>query len=105
MKAQELRIGNYLNPTGSFFSVISLSPQNILSIDKTNFGLNNNDDYKPIPLTDDWAVKFGYENLVEMASCFKDDSKYSIEVTSEDLDRLFVHEAQNLYFALTNKEL
>lgn len=60
---------------------------------------------EPIPLTDKWAIKFGYECLVEMACDFTCKSKYNIEITSKDLELLNVHEAQNLHFELTGDEL
>ena len=65
----------------------------------------SNKDFKPIPLTEEWAVKFGYENLVEMAADFSEESNYEIEINRLDFDLLSVHEAQNLYRWLTGKEL
>jgi len=73
---------------------------------------------EPIPLTEEWLIKFGFENYGFLFL------RYSIEnilvVDLEDFtsginehdvfwllnkDMLYVHQLQNLYFALTGKEL
>lgn len=62
-------------------------------------------DLSPIRITEDWAVKFGYECLLEMANDFYDESRYHVEIRVDDLEGLKVHEAQNLFYALSGKEL
>ena len=55
MKATELRIGNYLFKNDDVFKVAITT---ILDCDKTEnlWGF-----YKPIPLTEEWLLKFGFE--------------------------------------------
>jgi|GEM_PF-6227690 len=60
---------------------------------------------EPIALDDEWANKFEFESLVEMASYFCSESRYPIVITAEDLKVMKVHEAQNLFQALTGEEL
>jgi hypothetical protein len=110
MKASELRIGNYVND----------------SIGLITIGLNGNikfaDAYHPIPLTEEWLLKFGFEkkyqtfefkglNIDGTVVHFSFDkwrSEYDIEncdFTEIPAECKHVHQLQNLYFALTNEEL
>jgi hypothetical protein len=116
MEAKELRIGNYCKE-------ITHSKNGIVKVSKRHFEEieDNQIDLFPIPLTEEWLLKFGFKRN----SCIK--IGYSIgsvpqidyydgciqvvtycidgEVTIE-LDHIkHVHQLQNLYFALTNKEL
>jgi hypothetical protein len=115
MKANELRIGNWFktfeidkNHGEEYFQVETLTTNNEGSL---GVGFRNESCWsiieliEPIPLTEEWSVKFGYECLVDMACDFSCKSLYPIEITSEDLKLMKVNEAQNLYFALTGEEL
>ena len=97
MEAKELRIGNWV--------YLSSHKEDIGEV---HLGFNNSnlDLFEPIELTEEWAIKFGYEDLIDMAISFCKECKYySIEITSEDLRKIKVHEAQNLYKVLTGGEL
>ena len=117
MKANELRIGNLVLNDDSIEEV-TLQHLDLLVHDNTYF--------KPIPLTEEWLLKFGFENLGEIKevsnryvlfnvidgtsnfelyeygneydACIDDNSIYIHELK-------YVHQLQNLYFALTGKEL
>jgi len=113
MKASELRIGNYV-----YFEDELL---------KFDFEMGWNFDYiKPIPLTEEWLLKFGFKKDLDgsfvfgLLSMFKDkrlkqnvyiytESTQSLSdgqwVVINDLKLQYVHQLQNLYFALTNEEL
>jgi hypothetical protein len=123
MKATELRIGNYVyDKYGRVQEVLSIETEctiedkairyvkyyNIVeSIENTN----------PIPLTEEWLLKFGFK--VEDNSWFKNKDLITLErYDNRDWDVFYsntyevhlrvinhVHQLQNLYFALTNKEL
>jgi hypothetical protein len=103
MKASELRIGNYVND----------------SIGLITIGLNGNikfaDAYHPIPLTEEWLMKFGFEytkidlgfnqyrnKILELSIT---PNGYEIFFTYKWINIKYVHSLQNLYFALTNEEL
>jgi hypothetical protein len=96
MEANELRLGNLLYQwrTDICFEV---------GIDDLKIIQSGESKARPIPLTEEWAVKFGYECLIEMACDFS--GNYSSEITSDELKKLYVHQAQNLFFALTGEEL
>jgi len=123
MKATELRIGNYLysNLTKNVFQVTA---EDIVNIDKDPAIAS------PIELTERWLKDFGFTATLEYGGngyilgnmiIFKvrshgrsEDWFYEIEYCSGDEieDRTniiqrydYVHQLQNLYFALTGKEL
>lgn len=106
MKANELRIGNlvYDNLGG----IVQIK------------GINTESDFshlRPILLTEQWLLKFGFEK--QMAWTWRisiSSNKYLVYYVGEkgwsigntnysEFDCKYVHQLQNLYFALTNKEL
>jgi len=111
LQAKELRIGNYiLAKFGIEWSEDIISCGHYLDV------INTRDKYliKPIPITEDWLLKFGFVNVgdyfkkgilyVEQSEGM--DFKTCTLVDSEcELDIKYVHSLQNLYFALTNEEL
>ena len=107
MKANELRIGNYVfDNLGGTLKIK---------------GINENSDIshiKPIPLTEQWLFKFGFDSCINGFWCPKEllnvkISKFSVTqifISGSDTDLAFngteyVHQFQNLYFALTGEEL
>ena len=107
MKAQELRIGNWV-----------LDEFNLLvEFDIDCFVNYTQGKFKPIPLTEEWLIRLGFEehslnpywfnkgiicisivHKVELISWDRQIFKLDIEINH-------VHQLQNLYFALTNTEL
>ena len=115
METKDLRIGNYVSYLGE--------PQEVLGMDKTqvyikpfNFVLFLDiDEVEPIPLTEEWLLKFGFErisgNLFGIEEYLIDVNDFSFYKTPNCFDSFLlanlkhVHQLQNLYFALTNEEL
>ncbi|RAJ27274.1 hypothetical protein [Pedobacter cryoconitis] len=111
MEASELRIGNYTMDHGH--------PEQIpYGSDIDSAGLMD-----PILLTEEWVVKFGFERF-EFEYEEGNETTYVLEkknghqfVLNESLQPMdgeiamldyklqYVHQIQNLYFALTNEEL
>jgi hypothetical protein len=70
---------------------------------------------KPIPLTEEWLLKFGFERrpwgLIINGLLFRDNIKNPCEVLTLEIGNGFrtevkyVHQLQNLYFSLTGEEL
>ena len=113
MKASELRIGNYILDNDD--NVNEVDSDLIHYIDCCD---NNESGFEPIPLTEEWLVKFGVLEgfgiglyhinindinilMIDLKGGFADIGdevtlKYNIK---------YVHQLQNLYFALTGEEL
>ena len=69
--------------------------------------------FQPIPLTDEWMVKFGFE-LLPWGWVKKSDTGTSLRITTHhyfaregnsSIKIESIHQLQNLYFALTGTEL
>lgn len=123
-KARELRIGNYV------YDEFDL----LVEFDLDCFIGYSDGYYKPIPLTEDWLLKFGFEKIVfnsdetgygaeyhltindDIFMSYADDFSVALFSSKEDsYDEFgvvpvhkatkYVHQLQNLYFALIGKEL
>ena len=126
MKTSELRIGNYIKLmlNDEDFAVVQVTLNDLESVD------NKKGVYEPLPLTEDWLLKHGFfvENFdysIPISECKvvwltlipqdEECTAYSVCVTQTDeneddqnvflSDISYVHQAQNLYFALTGNEL
>ena len=105
MKANELRLGNL---------VLFENRAVIVSAINSEDG-NELDMYSAIPLTEEWLLKFGFvksdnygndEYRINGYSYFRGSFYISdCDECGESVEIDFVHELQNLYFALTKKEL
>lgn len=105
MKASELRIGNYV-----YFE----HDKKNLELLKFDFDMGWNMDYiKPIPLTEEWLIKFGYmfnncyylkdDSDIEF---FKSNGKLFCEFYGNWFSNIeYVHDLQNLHFAIYKEEL
>jgi len=119
MEAKELRIGNYVNfefhkDCGGVKGVeVFISDLEIIlhNSSKSKY-------YTPIPLTEEWLLRFGFEKeIVFEAIRFNLFGKvivtihklgtinFSLFNNSFSVKLKHVHQLQNLYFALTNEEL
>ena len=112
LRASELRIGNYVQLNTNITQVDVIDYNQIIA---TEFGLIELKYIKPIPLTEEWLLKFGFEtdniewwNGIISIGIYKDGlfycptGKISLRIGKEIQ---YVHQLQNLYFALTGKEL
>ena len=132
MKPQELRIGNLVYYKSRVINVTMIGEFGIQS--KTRLETINakfiTPDITGIPLTEEWLLRFGFEknkvklDLVDWTDYRKGNmvlnyttfevTGYQVEYGSEIFDIeerthicaiQYVHQLQNLYFALTGKEL
>lgn len=102
MKSQELRIGNWVNKDLSVDDIVTIQVEigDLLS----NEVIEN---LYPIPLTEEWLLRLG----------IKDSDKRSLGIWNngaaiyfdygdeKSLKLNYVHQLQNLYYALTGEEL
>jgi len=117
MKANELRLGNYVNHNieNKAYKVetLSVAPNGDVLVLHGYFPHCTLDFVSPIPLTEEWLVKFGFKGIglplylstgyfefVWRKELFLDIEGQWMSVKCE-----YVHQLQNLYFALTGEEL
>lgn len=136
MDAKELRIGNYVwvsypqeidlkteTKGHEICKIISINENgtvDLLGVEFPKTTWRNATFSKPIPLTEEWLVRFGFrfvERDYEGYNQFIKDSFESIYITEKNefryssykpcgyTDLKYVHQLQNLYFALTGEEL
>lgn len=121
MEAKDLRIGDLIYAENEIVEVNYLTPYSI-GYGNGNFAPNTFNIFQPIPLTEDWLVRFGFEKeysdyylligkariifkyyggLAHQLDIIQDGRHISMHIGCTK----YVHELQNLYFALTGKEL
>lgn len=102
MNKQELRIGNYVNHNG--FAPITIDAVDIIHCQQ------HPEAYKPIELTEEWLLKLGFiiDNgwfKIGYLKLFPIRDLYYRAIVPITKDIKYVHQLQNLYFALTGEEL
>jgi len=133
MEAKELRLGNYvyveafdsiatISALGKVPNLIENAYSNYIGFDIEGIGYGQNA-CNPIPITEEWLVKFGFEKVIiysvveqihyQNSNCwiYLIQNGFEFElITKGGRFNLFktykyVHELQNLYFAITGEEL
>ena len=111
MKAKELRIGNYYVDIDDRLSEMSGYELWQMSV-KENTDTLGETEFRALPLTEEWLVKFGFEKLEGWDDLYYFKigyvQLYHYNVSGfeyDDFNIKHVHQLQNLYFALTNEEL
>lgn len=133
MEASELRIGNIINQ-GAMYGEQAIEAYQIYNyslFEKGGKVAEYYKDWQPIELTEEWIEKIGFEffdygvadNIimreyflnksitVRYKICLNSDgfNEFSIEVMGREMllngDVRYLHQLQNLYFAITGEEL
>lgn len=116
MKANELRIGNLLRPDKNHLAAYGNNPAFVTAIYDDKFIVCNHYPgkwFETIPLTEEWLLKFGFEYFGRMTGWvignhsineFGDFFEFCIN-KEIPVKLQYVHQLQNLYFALTGEEL
>lgn len=99
IQPNELRIGNYVHS-----NIIDDTIQ--VSIITSEIKAD------PIPLTEEWLIKFGFkENEFSLVfengliGVYEQDNLFWFDTNTDCIEIKHVHQLQNIYFALTGKEL
>lgn len=105
MKKNELRIGNYVFHKEDNVKEVSVV-SGVFELAYVKF--ENADwiyDINPIPLTEEWLRNFDIKKiwLFEIHGC--DSDGFYISYVYDSIHLKYVHQLQNLYFALTGEEL
>lgn len=115
MKANELRIGNWINDNG-YNSIIGVIDSHYHAIQISGSPrMIALETIEPIPLTDEWVLRFGFkkDSMVNITFFLKGFGYITIPKNGNCIFRKegieviikYVHQLQNLYFALTGEEL
>lgn len=111
MKTSELRIGNYILYNGVKITVSGIFG-NTIRYDDSKYHDSNSmgyEPYQPIPLTKEWLLKFGfnkrYKAFAKGDFTFIENSGMAYKLSIVDNMPKYVHQLQNLYFAMTGEEL
>ena len=113
MNANEIRVGNlvYHEPTIDDWEIITVKVGTIIQCEI------NPDGFDPIRLTEEWLLKFGFEminksyfelkvgNIIFEYTKDLNDDWYILINDDIKIYLDYVHQFQNLYFSLTNKEI
>jgi hypothetical protein len=112
MKANEIRVGNELIYDNEY---ITFDASHWYQIGECTLFL---EDFKPIPLTEEWLIKMGFEkdenfsfrwhfyyNDYSVLTYDLDDNCVKIGDSWDFAKATYVHQMQNLTYALTNEEL
>jgi len=112
IQAKELRIGNYLDAAGETEIVTEIYEDYFYTKScKSTWAL-----IKPIPITKEWLIDFGCQYIDDHEYIIKDDLILENEYTDKGVwnfctehswitEIKYIHQLQNLYFAITGKEL
>jgi hypothetical protein len=116
MKASELRIGNYY----MFADNDGIVCRQVKEIKHNQFGLLsdydgvNFENCRPLNLTEDWLFKFGfkgtegyyYDSEIGAIEFYYEEEILVCDIYNYRNESVeYVHQLQNIFFALTNKEL
>ena len=116
MKPQELRVGNLISFKGKWNGEVEEIKSGSISI-KDNEGIFPYDAFEPILLTEEWLLKYGFKQYetvgIKTHNYIKGNFKFNsavlwvAEYKGIHIENkiLYVHQLQNLYFALTGEEL
>lgn len=117
MRSNELRIGNIIGDT--LLNTVVVTIDVLKTIDDHTSPIGEDGVYKPMPLTEEWLLKFGFKNSKSQDKFFVIDNNMGVSTANNEfifimgnfvcqlvlIKLQFVHHLQNLYFALTGKEL
>lgn len=127
MKANELRIGNCIlfESEGTNFIVKAIDDKGFEVYNQLESTWIEHDQFGGIPLTEEWLFKFGFhyrnehrghgsildldhedwKKSLALAKLQNPDYKGYCALATGRQDIVYVHQLQNLYFALTGNEL
>jgi hypothetical protein len=114
MKANELRIGNFIkfSEDGTIFTVGSIEERGFTVQNDEETAWIEAEEFEPIPLTEEWLLKFGFEKNYRVNWRLKSGyhwievNLHSVYINGQQVVLIeYVHQLQNIYFALTGEEL
>lgn len=126
IQPNELRLGNYVSQLGAVCQVVAVSAKINDSVYISQLGDTRSEGFTPesidpIPLSDEWLAKFGFDDDgfrqytllnwgVKVVESLASKGSWIIyqgflRQFQEIAEVQYIHQLQNLYFALTGEEL
>jgi hypothetical protein len=115
MRAEELRIGNLIkghyDDKSDIVKVIGYDPWENFIWAEGSLNPEFYEEFSPIPLIEEWLVKFGFKFSEPFQWWYHDKFEFTIDEGGESKFECSchpittVHQLQNLYFTLTGQEL
>ena len=112
MKATELRIGNIVDLGSRIAKIIEIGYSSwvVVDLEKTQDTIEDYERVQGLVLIDEWFEKFGFYKEGDISKYWTLNNVDIWELNggfANDLDIpiQYIHQLQNLYFALTNEEL
>jgi len=113
MEAKELRIGNTILYKGKVIDISMVVLFQLYHLSDNHADSKKDKlQYEPIPLTEEWLLRFGFKHYGQGEAIFCHKKIYlyyrnNIFYFHKTIrfEILYVHQLQNLYFALTGLEL
>lgn len=105
--ANELRIGNFLYYKNSNdLAIVEIIHKKHFDC-RDEYGIfTPNDNYEPIPLTEEWLLKFGFAERCLIVGNHKIEyENNNFWLNDNGIILNHVHQIQNLFFSLTGEEL
>ena len=117
MKANEIRISNLIQWEDESEEIISI--KSIIHDSDDDYlvkfagGSAQLAEFKPIPLTEEWLLKFGFEKLTKRFRkevngywyTVWDSGQFDVDNKAISFNCKYVHQLQNLYFDLTGEDI
>lgn len=115
MNPNELRIGNYVSPLGIGISKVEYIDGRDNFIECDNFSERSIDDFNPIPLTEEWLLKFRFILKSDVDGEYYEKNGVKVLILRSETIHFFfgnpntkeklVHELQNFYFVSTGEDI
>lgn len=123
LRTQELRIGNLILYASDSLSmeVLEVDPVGVMGIIGQDYIWIEIKQFEGIPLTEEWLIKFGFTKTVELSYASGSEVEFNVfkkgDLTYNSLQKAwwlrgimnhypeYVHQLQNLVYALTGTEL
>lgn len=117
MKAEELKLGFLVTDCFGYIQKIEYITEKSIRAyfpELKDVGVTDFKDLKGIPITEEWLSKFSFKKNNEgdwnkdgfkLSNKYTHDGTYEFDCNYISVNILYVHQLQNLYFALTNTEL
>ena len=109
IKANELRVGSLVYVLYQVSTITSINEFDVESHDCKDIPI---EELRAIPITEEWLVKLGFVSN-GINRCWKDpidliymgDNSWLYLANQRHVNLFYIHQLQNLYFALTGEEL